>query len=338
MLGGLGFIVAWCYFTLEYYRQTYTSSFYFSNHFIFFGLAGLLFELSVLWDANWWLWHILRALAFLFLLLFFGRKYIQDLYELSDLNEVLMLAKKQAESANKSKFEFLATMSHELRTPMHGILSYANMGLKRIDKSTPEKNIRYFGNIKISADRLLVLLNDLLDLAKLESGKMDIKYTQSSLDETARNCVAEQQARLDELNIKIIFVKENITGDGSFDNVRIGQVITNLLSNAIKFTPEGNRIYITISHAELKNNNAKIPAFLFSVKDSGGGIPEGELKLIFNKFEQSSNSEVETTKSTGLGLPISEEIISLHSGKIWAENHPDGGTVFSFIIPIKQRG
>lgn len=257
--------------------------------------------------------------------------------------ESAIKSQQKAEMANKAKSVFLANMSHELRTPMHGILSYAIMGVKRIDKSTSEKNLNYFSNIKTSGDRLLVLLNDLLDLAKLESGKMDMNYKQSSLQFVAQNCVSEQQARLDERNQKIIYMPDNITGEGFFDDVRIGQVITNLLSNAIKFTHEDEKIEFAISNTDLpsrvvdhKEKCKTVPALLFSVRDYGKGIPSQELVLVFDKFEQSSNSEVGTMKGTGLGLPISKEIINLHHGKIWAENHPDGGAVFSFIIPVEQ--
>ncbi|NOQ80062.1 MAG: hypothetical protein GQ546_11770 [Gammaproteobacteria bacterium] len=257
--------------------------------------------------------------------------------------ESAIKSQQKAERANKAKSVFLANMSHELRTPMHGILSYAIMGVKRIDKSTSEKNLNYFSNIKTSGDRLLVLLNDLLDLAKLESGKMDMNYKQSSLQFVAQNCVSEQQARLDERNQKIIYMPDNITGEGFFDDVRIGQVITNLLSNAIKFIHEDEKIEFAISNTDLssrvvdrKEKCKTVPALLFSVRDYGKGIPNQELVLVFDKFEQSSNSEVGTMKGTGLGLPISKEIINLHHGKIWAENHPDGGAVFSFIIPVEQ--
>ena len=130
---------------------------------------------------------------------------------------------------------------------------------------------------------------------------------------------------------------DNISGEGEFDDVRIGQVITNFLSNAIKFTPKGEKIEFFISHTEIENDDSeKIPALLFSMRDHGIGIPEGEHKLVFDKFTQSSDTLVSSTKGTGLGLPICKEIIELHHGKIWAENHLEGGAVFSFVIPVEQ--
>ncbi len=341
LIGGLGFIAAWWYFTLEYHRQTRTSSVYFSNNYILFGLAGILFGLSVFWDGNWWLWHILRALAYLLLMVFFGLKYVQDLKQLAIINNDLLIAKEQAEQANKLKSDFLANMSHELRTPMHGILGYANMGLKRTEQSTPEKNLKYFTNIKKSGDRLLILLNDLLDLAKLESGKMEMNFAPHSLKEIVHNCILEQHARAKELNLTIFCLENGTCIDEKIqlDSKRIAQVIANLLSNAIKFSPPDHNIDLIIKKAELDKKNAeKIAALLFSIRDYGNGIPVGEHELIFDKFAQSSNAKVENTKGTGLGLAICKEIIELHHGIIWAENHPDGGAVLSFIIPAEQTG
>ncbi|MCU7939054.1 MAG: hypothetical protein KZQ64_02340 [gamma proteobacterium symbiont of Bathyaustriella thionipta] len=172
---------------------------------------------------------------------------------------------------------------------------------------------------------------------------MDINYKQGCLHSIAQNCVAEQQARLDERRQKIVFMPDNIIGEGFFDEAKIAQVITNFLSNAIKFTPQGKKIEFTISHTSLSpriashmDENQTLPALLFSVRDYGKGIPEQELVIVFKKFEQSSNSQVGIMKGTGLGLPISKEIINLHHGKIWAENHPEGGALFSFIIPVEK--
>ena len=261
---------------------------------------------------------------------------LTDLKKIEKQKQKLLESKQYAETANQAKSEFLAHISHELRTPMHGILSFAHIGIDRIDKSTPEKNLIYFNNIKTSGDRLLALLNDLLDLAKLESGKMDINYRLASLLSVAESCVTEQQARLDELNKKIIYISGDYIGKGYFDDVKIGQVITNFLSNAIKFTPKNSNINFSIEPTKIESTeNRKISALLFSMRDYGNGIPEDEHKLIFDKFIQSSDTTIATTKSTGLGLPICKEIIELHQGKVWAENHPDGGAIFSFIIPIE---
>jgi PAS domain S-box-containing protein len=248
--------------------------------------------------------------------------------------EKMRLDKEAAELANTSKSNFLANMSHELRTPMHGILSFARFGIKKFDKVSDEKKLKYFTNINTSAERLLVLLNDLLDLAKLESGKMKINYTNSSLKPIIQSCITEQHARLEENKQTIKCLTGDFSGDGVFDEVRIGQTITNFLSNAIKFAPHNSHIDISVSASKIGIDDKEQDALLFSVRDYGKGITDGEFELVFNKFEQGSESKVGTTKGTGLGLPICKEIIELHHGKIWAKNHPEGGALFSFVIPV----
>ena len=258
--------------------------------------------------------------------------------DLTDLKKIEK-QKQYAEAANQAKSEFIAHISHELRTPMHGILSFAHIGIDMIDKSMSEKNLMYFNHIKTSGERLLAILDDLLDLAKLESGKMEINYRPASLLSVVESCVAEQQVRLDGLNKKIVNISDDYTGKGHFDDVKIGQVITNFLSNAMKFTPENSHINFSIEATKIEcTENKQLSALLFSMRDYGAGIPEGEHKLIFDKFIQSSDSTISKPKSTGLGLPICKEIIELHQGNIWAENHPEGGAVFNFIIPDKPGG
>lgn len=250
--------------------------------------------------------------------------------------EKLKLEKEIAETANKTKSEFLANMSHELRTPMHGIMGFVNIALNKSEQLTIQDTLKYFRNIKTSAERLLSLLNDLLDLSKLDAGKMIMEYSLNSLQAVAKSCISEQQARLLEFDKKAVWDPESISGDGQFDPIRIGQVITNLLSNALKYTPAGTNIMFLIASAELDVDDAtKVPALLFSVRDYGEGVPDREFELIFDKFSQSSFTK-SNAGGTGLGLPICKELISAHKGKIWVENHPEGGAIFKFIIPVTQ--
>ena len=231
------------------------------------------------------------------------------------------------EGANRAKSEFLANMSHEFRTPMHGILSFARLGLKNLDTANKDKLFKYFDRINTSGERLLTLLNDLLDLSKLESGQMVLRLETSNLQQTLKSCLVEQEIGISEKNLKI---KTSFNGDcsGNFDNTRIAQVITNLLSNAIKFSPNGETISIVIMADVLGDK----PALCLSIEDEGAGIPEGELNNIFDKFMQSSRTQ-KYSGGTGLGLSISKEIIDLHHGNIWAEHSENGGSVFKFIIP-----
>ena len=256
---------------------------------------------------------------------------ITDKILLEEKEQKLIKAAQFADAANKAKSQFLANMSHELRTPMHGILSYSNMGVSRIDTATKEQTLKYFSRIKTSGDRLLALLNDLLDLSKLEAGKMRMEHSDNILKSVVNSCVDEQSARMADQKISAVWNENTITGEGCFDPVRIGQVITNLLSNAIKFSSPEQTIELNIQTTQLEHAKEEpSEAIKFTIRDHGVGIPEEDLMFIFNQFEQSTISPV---SGTGLGLPISKEIIAQHHGEIWAENHIDGGAVFTFTIP-----
>lgn len=248
-------------------------------------------------------------------------------------------AKHQAELANVAKSDFLANISHELRTPMHGILSFAKLGLRRIDKMNKEGIVDFFNEIHNAGQRLLFLLNDLLDLSKLESGKTKFEMECNSVPTIIDMVVAEYKALINEKKLKLTIQTPEIPTEVECDKFRIGQVIRNLLSNAIKFTPPGKEIMIAFESTKIALEprlKTYSPALKVIVRDSGVGIPNEELNSVFDKFIQSSRIKNETKGGTGLGLAICKQIVESHRGKIWAQPNPEGGAVFQFAIPYKQ--
>lgn len=268
------------------------------------------------------------------------RDHLQELVDeqISDLKQ----ARDTAEIANKAKSEFLANMSHELRTPMHAIVSFTTLCLKQIknvplnNKST-EKLHRFLSNIEVSSKRLLVLLNDLLDLSKLESGNADLNLTKNDLFFLSQQIHTEYSAKAQEKQISIIVEKPATSPIISCDKNKTLQVLSNLIANAIKFSPTGKRVVISFKNEEIvlgkrSNDTGSTPGILFTISDQGVGIPENELSTVFDKFIQSSKTKT-GAGGTGLGLAISQEIIFAHNGEIWAEHNPGGGAVFKAFFP-----
>jgi len=237
----------------------------------------------------------------------------------------LQEAKKMAEAANNAKSTFLSNISHDLRTPMHGILSFASFGIKKHATANPDKILDYFQKIRRSGETLLTLLNDLLDLAKLESGKITYKFRPANLNSLIDIVREEYNSLALEHNLTIRCEHLEANKKITLDADKIRQVLHNLLNNAIKFSPEGG----TIDVISFK----KADSIVVSIRDQGAGIPGNELESIFDKFVQSSKNKT-GADGTGLGLPICREIIAAHKGRIWAENNPDIGANLSFEIPL----
>ncbi|MFZ2147746.1 MAG: ATP-binding protein [Sedimentisphaerales bacterium] len=250
--------------------------------------------------------------------------------EIDDRKQIekeLLIAKREAEASNRAKSEFLANMSHELRTPLHSILSFASFGTKKYTNAKPEKLLDYFNRIKKSGQTLLELLNDLLDLAKLESRKTMFAFEPSNLGILVSSVTNELDTLLSERKLSIRHEVSEFDGEVMLDAERIKQVLRNLLNNAIKFSPEGGTIDVAICRVA---GSVRV-----SVRDQGPGIPQNELEAVFDKFIQSSKTKT-GAGGTGLGLAICHEIVAAHKGRIWAENRPEGGAVFSFEIPLSR--
>jgi signal transduction histidine kinase len=264
--------------------------------------------------------------------------------------EELMEAKKKAEAANLAKSEFINNVSHELRTPLHAILSFSSFGTDKLQNAVnlpPEfpkdKLAEYFENIKISATRQLHLVNDLLDLSKLESGKMQFHFQKGDLISLLELVKTALEPLLETKKLRII---HDIADDAQFmimDSNRMEQVFYNLISNAIRFSPANGTITIRSRLTDSSPEESKQPERLnsvdqkcaeISVEDQGAGIKDGEFNVLFDKFYQSQQTH---TGGTGLGLSICRQIISEHGGKIKAINSEKGGAVFIFTIPMELK-
>jgi signal transduction histidine kinase len=255
-----------------------------------------------------------------------GELQIVALRDLSERKQAenLRFEKEAAERANRSKSMFLANMSHELRTPMHGVLSFARFGIRDGDQGKIEKLKSYFQEIFDSGSRLMQLLNDLLDLSKLEAGKMDYSMSPCDLKSVFDRVINEMSAYASERGLKITAKIDETDLMPIIDQTRIGQVIRNILSNAVKFSDPDKEISIDVLRT--------IDGIECRIKNRGKAIPQNELESIFDKFVQSSLTRT-GAGGTGLGLAICREIISHHGGRIWAESE-NGANTFVFILPM----
>ncbi|SMC28206.1 PAS domain S-box-containing protein [Andreprevotia lacus DSM 23236] len=259
--------------------------------------------------------------------------FLTNISRQKEIERNLVDAKEVAESANLAKSAFLANMSHELRTPMHAILSFSEMGLAKLGKGESGPALgRYLDRIHSSGNRLLVLLNDLLDMSRLEANKMAYNKSRQGLQLVAQQAATEIGSLLASKQLRLRTDDSTPTLYGLFDKARITQVVVNLLSNAIKFSPENGLIEIEfVSLGQLPDGRTAIG---LTVRDHGPGVPEDELDVIFDKFIQSTR--VRTAGGTGLGLAISRQIMEDHGGSIEAANHPEGGAIFTILLPADR--
>jgi len=252
----------------------------------------------------------------------------------------LRLAKESAERANMAKSDFLANMSHELRTPMHAVLSFARLGLAKTSAESSETALsrRYFGRVLESGERLLRLVDDLLDLSKLEAGRMNYDFAAHDLADVAAGAVAEMEAMARQRDVRLDCVAPSGPCRARIDRYRMGQVLRNLLSNALRYTPPGRCVRVEIQPVSEPARQGGVPErrLALRVVDEGVGIPDGELESIFEKFVQSSKTR-SGAGGTGLGLPICREIVQAHGGEIFAGHARGGGAVLTVMLPLLER-
>jgi signal transduction histidine kinase/uncharacterized protein (DUF302 family) len=244
-------------------------------------------------------------------------------------DEEILQINRQLEQSNRYKSEFLANMSHELRTPLNAILGFSEILLDHTMNLTPAERTEFLRNIHGSGQHLLTLINDILDLAKIEAGKMELRLEELSVSEVLQEVtgILEPMARQQGLRL-------NVDGAESAprikaDRAKFKQVLYNLLSNAVKFTPPPGSITLSVQDAAEQ--------LTVAVKDTGIGIKAQDLPKLFREFEQLDGSYTRRYQGTGLGLALCRRFVEMHGGRIWAESEFGKGSTFTFTIPHAPR-
>ena len=234
---------------------------------------------------------------------------------------------RQLELASQHKSEFLANMSHELRTPLNAIIGFSELLSERLYGDLNEKQEEYLKDIHASGQHLLSLINDILDLSKIEAGRMELELTDSDLPTAIDNALTLVRERAGRRGIALHQATDKDLGQIRGDERKIKQVLLNLLSNAIKFTPDGGRIEV---RARAVDGSVEV-----SVRDTGIGIAPEHQEAIFEEFRQVGTA-AKKVEGTGLGLALSRKFIELHGGRIWVESHVGAGSTFTFTLPVHR--
>ncbi len=232
----------------------------------------------------------------------------------------------EIERANRAKSEFLANMSHELRTPLHTIIGFSELLSEELKGPLNEAQHRYINHIHKDSQHLLALINEVLDLSKIEAGKLQLRRESLELSALLDEVLSSIRPRAATGEIRIeTSLKNELIVDG--DRIRVKQILYNLLSNAVKFTPKGGSVRVEVV---AEGGFAEV-----SVTDTGIGIPPEEQESIFDSFHQVGAATVGIREGTGLGLPITKRLVEEHGGRIWLASEPGKGSRFSFTIPLK---
>jgi signal transduction histidine kinase/ActR/RegA family two-component response regulator len=241
------------------------------------------------------------------------------------LFQELALKTHELEIASRHKSEFLASMSHELRTPLNAVIGFSEVLLDRLFGELNDKQMEYLEDIRGSGRHLLELLNEILDLSKVEAGRMELELGETSVREALEHSVAMVRERASRQGLSLDVVVDPGVDVVVADPLRLKQVILNLLTNAVKFTPIGGRV-----EARAGRVDGEIQV---SVEDSGIGIADDDLERIFESFQQGPRSASGAAEGTGLGLTLSKRIVELHGGRLWVESRLGHGSTFTFAIP-----
>ena len=274
-----------------------------------------------------------------------NKKLNHEILQRKNTENKLVFEKQKAEEANKAKSEFLANMSHELRTPLNHIIGFTDLVYSGRCGDLSATQVEYLGDVLSSSRHLLSLINDILDLSKVEAGKMELELTDIHLLSLFNRSLKMVREKALKHQIQFSMKIEDNLDTILADERKLKQVLYNLLSNATKFTPDGGNITLTAERCDDAGQHAGVTEpdksialtsnwLKISICDSGIGIKRDDLERIFKSFEQADGSSSRHYQGTGLGLSLTRRLIELHGGRIWAESPgPDHGSTFSFILP-----
>lgn len=273
--------------------------------------------------ANWMLPGVIST-GLLILFLF-------DQFYMMQLNKRLQVAVREAESANKAKTEFLSTMSHDIRTPMNAIIGLTAIARKKLgDVKSTEENLR---KISLAGNHLLTLINDILDISKVESGKLKLNPLTFSLVETVENLVNISQPMVKEKGMEFSFHIHNMDKEYLYtDQLRLNQIYINILSNAIKYTGNGGRVGVELREEESTKSGCVRLSYI--VADSGMGMSPEFMKTMYQPFSRETDSRVSSIQGTGLGLAITKQMVDLMDGTIECQSELGKGTTFTVVLDI----
>ena len=271
-------------------------------------------------------WLLLGAVAAGLVLLF-----LVDLLYMTQLNSRLRIAAREAESANRAKTDFLSTMSHDIRTPMNAITGLAAIAEKNAED--PQSVRESLHKIRLAGNHLLTLINDILDISKVESGKLNLSPVRFSIVETAENLVNLSQPMVREKNINFSFHINRVTHEELYtDQLRLNQIYINILSNAIKYTEPGGSVSVDLYEQESQKDGCV--QLLYRVADTGIGMSEEFMRRMYQPFSRQTDSRVNSIQGTGLGLAITKQMVELMGGTIECQSKEGEGTTFTVLIDI----